>query len=642
MQLRTNLFALFSAKKPEEQAALLSSYQPTDAEKARLAEIQKDFSRADLVRGKAYEEFNYLTLIGTLNRDRKAFNSYVDSIPLNPDESWRSYTVRPITRNKVISIAAHITSSLLFPQIFAQNDNDNEDKDAAMVMRDLVEWTNEQGNYAINFVKAVLKALVDPVAIFEEGYAEVYRRVKEMQADGSYTTKEILDEVFSGFINTLVPCEELYIANAYESNIQKQAFLIRQKFIEADEAKEKYNTSTNWQYVTPGIVTFYSEERDGFYQMSDDNLSSNLVEEITYYNRYSDTEVRLVNGILMDDPDRPIQRKDKMYPFAKTGYEFFAGTDFFYYKSLVSKMSSDQEVIDTLYNMIIDGTYLQIMPPSVVSGDEDFDSSVIVPGGITVMNEDSKFQTVNTNNNLNAGMNTLQMVERSASESSTDRLSQGMSSSSTPATAYEVSRLETNARTMLGLFGKMIASFVEDFGKLRVSTILQHMTVSTGAEILGESTRLKYRQFLLPAEKEGGKTKKIMFDMNLPVDEEGQKKKSYELLTEERKTSSKIAVVNPSLFRRNKYMFKVKADFMPEQSEAVKKSLNLEAYDRAIQNPIADQELVTKDFLFESYRPGESDKYIKKVKPQQTMDIQGGNSNMTSQILNKSQAKAIK
>ncbi len=648
MQLRTSVLASFEALKDGDKQKSVSPYQPTDAVRQRLIEVQNDMARADKVRNKSYEEFNFKTLAQILSRDRKAFNSYVPPNTLNPDEAWRAQTVRPVTRNKVISIAAHITSSLLFPQIFAQNQNDDEDKDAAMVMRDIMLWTNEQSKYAPTFVKAVVKALVDPVMIMEEGYAEVMRKVKVLQKDGSYTTAEILDEVYSGFINALVPCEELYIANAYESDIQKQPFLIRQRFIDYADAKAKYDTPKNpdWKYVEPGIVNFYSQQHNGFYKMYDQNLEGNLVEEIVYYNRHADLELIFVNGVLISHPDRPIQRADKLYPFAKTGYEFFAGTDFFYYKSLVSKMSSDQEVIDTLYNMIIDGTYLQVMPPGVISGDEDIDASVIAPGVITTLSEESKFQTINTNNNLNAGLATLQKVEQSISESSADRLSQGMSAEGTPATAYEVSRIETNARTMLGLFGKMIATFVEDFGNLRSSTILQYMTTATASEVVGDTTRLKYRQFLLPAGEGRQRTKKIQLDIETPTTKEGRRKKSFELYEAKVRKGTEIVAVNPELFRRNKYMTKVKADFMPEQSEAVKKSLNLEAYDRAIQNPFLDQERITADFLIESYRPGESDKYMKKQSPMQqaamsSVNIPGGNSNMTSQILNKSQAKAI-
>ena len=269
------------------------------------------------------------------------------------------------------------------------------------------------------------------------------------------------------------------------------------------------------------------------------------------------------------------------------------------------------------------------------------DSAVIIPGATTTLDEDSKFQTVNTGNNLTAGLNMLQKLEGSLSESSTDPITAGQAPEGTPATAFQVSRQESNAKTVLGLFGKMVTQWVEDFGKLRVNTILQHMTVATGAELTGNTTRLKFRNFLIPATEEApGKTKKIKFDMDMPSDEKGLMSESYALLEEERKNGMTLVKVNPELFRRNKFLFKVKADFMPTQSEAVKKALNLEAYDRAIQNPILDQEKVTKEFLIESYRPGEADSFVqKRQSPEQ--QIAGGNSNMTSQILNKAEAKAV-
>lgn len=641
MALISSLLTSFEALKSSEQEKALSLYQPTDAVKERLVDVQRDLNTADLVRSKSYEEFNNLTLSQVLNRDRRAFNSHIPPKSSDPDEAWHADTVRPVTRNKVISIAAHITSSLLFPAIFAQNYNDNEDKDAALVMRDLLTWRNEQSDYAQAFLKAIIKGLVDPCMILEEGYAEVKRKIKVVQEDNSYITREVLDEIYSGFINSVVPCEELFIENIYESNIQKQGFLIRQKYISFSEAKAKYGEHTDFKFVTPGVKHFYSDKHDTFFELKDDDLESILVEEITYLHRSADLELILCNGVLVTDPNRPMQRADKMYPFAKNGYEFFGGTDFFYYKSLASKMSSDQEVIDALYNIIIDGSTLQAMPPGVAIGDEEFSSSVIIPGGVTTMAEGSSFQAINTGSNLNSANNALALVERSISESSADRLSQGMSADSTPATAFEVSRVETNARTMLGLFGKMVATFVEDFGKLEISTILQHMTVAEAVEVVGESNRLRFRQFLLPQGQGGTKPKKIKFNMELPESEKDQLSLSFKLLEEQEKNGTEIYEVNPSAFRRNKYLFKVKADFMPEQSEAIKKALNLEAYDRAIRNPLIDQAKITSEFLLESYRPGESDKFMKATQPmpqQASPEIQAGNSNFTSQILNKSMA----
>ena len=66
----------------------------------------------------------------------------------------------------------------------------------------------------------------------------------------------------------------------------------------------------------------------------------------------------------MTECDNPNPRIDKMLPFAKTIYEpINADGNFFYGKSLVNKLGPDQEVIDVLYQMIIDGTYLNLFKP---------------------------------------------------------------------------------------------------------------------------------------------------------------------------------------------------------------------------------------------------------------------------------------
>ena len=81
-------------------------------------------------------------------------------------------------------------------------------------------------------------------------------------------------------------------------------------------------------------------------------------------------------------------------------------------------------------------------------------------------------------------------------------------------TAYEISRLEQNAKIMLGLFAKMISFMVKDLGTLRVGDILQFMTVADVAEITGDEAPLKYPSFLIPEKIDQGKTVnlKIMFN----------------------------------------------------------------------------------------------------------------------------------
>jgi hypothetical protein len=250
------------------------------------------------------------------------------------------------------------------------------------------------------------------------------------------------------------------------------------------------------------------------------------------------------------------------------------------------------------------------MPPSIVFGTEEVDSSVITPGTITTFREDTRFQPIDVGSDLNAGLAAINQVERSMFESSTDPLQSGQSLRGAQ-TAFEIARLEQNAKTVLGLFGKMIAFLIEDFGKLRLSSILQFMTVGDVMETTSEIGKLRFKNVLVPDRTVDGKkmSRRIDFELELPAETEEME---FALMQEEEEKGIRIVKVNPNLFKKLKYKVQVDADFKMVQSEAVRKALNLEAYDRAIQNPIADQEAVLREFLLEVYRPGEADKFIRK------------------------------
>jgi hypothetical protein len=311
---------------------------------------------------------------------------------------------------------------------------------------------------------------------------------------------------------------------------------------------------------------------------------------------------------------------DKLYPFAKSGYEPLNNGVFFYYKSAANKLGSDQDIVDTLYNMILDGSFLALMPPTAVYGSEEFNSSIYIPGMVTSMRDpNSKIETIGPRADLRAGMESIQMVERSMSESSQDNLRGGQTGGGGDRTAREVMLLEKNASIALGLFGKMVGFLVEDIGNLMVSDILQHMTVAQVSEITGD---MKYRSFILPEKMMDGKTvsKKIQFsspaDNPAPTTEEEYMDESFKMLETEGGPSAekKIYKVNPELFRQRKYKIKVSVDELSPKSKALEKALSLEFYDRAIANPLADQQAVFKEMV-SIYKPGEADKFVAKQQP---------------------------
>lgn len=608
-----------------------SSYNPGKKEKEAIAMVVNAFSRSHTIQNKSYREFNDMSLLQRQSRDQKSFNAWQETRSADPDDEWKSRAVRPIVRNKIISIAAHITSQTIFPKVFAQNKNDEEDRDAALVMRDLMEYAGEEGDYELKFLHAVVAALVNPATIVNVEFNQTIRRIKDIQEDGNWKEKDVLDELFSGFTNNIVPVDELYIENIYESNIQKQGYLIWRKVISFSTAQAKYNTNQKFiDHVRAGIQVMAGEDGDTFYDEHDTDMSDQEVEEIIYWERNSDLRLVFVNGILLTEPDQPNPRDDKTYPFSKTGYELIDEGKFFYYRSLANKTSVDEEVVNTLYRMIIDGTYLQLWPPSALYGDEEVDSSVIAPGIVNSFDKDTKLEKIELGGNLSDGRSTLEKVEQSISESSVDRVTGGQTSGKTPATAFELSRVEQNARIMLGLFGKMIGFLVKDWGYLMIGDIKQFATVADYMNLTSEGGALKFRNILLPektASDGSKKTRKIEFNHELPTggNEKQTVKESFRILQEESKRGANVEIskVNPALFRNLKFKLYITPELVAPVSDNVEKAFNLEAYDRAIANPLANQESIFKDLLLGSYdkTKDDPDKYINN-KPENPIEGQ--------------------
>ncbi len=603
----------------EVKKAEVSQYSPTDEEKEVRTMLIRHFTLGYQTMYKPRREFNDMSVIGRMTVDQMAFNTYQPNNGEAPEgdliNGWRSNAIRPIVRNKCISIAAHATAQLIFPKIFAFNEDSDSQDEAARVMEDLMEWTGEQCEYTKSSLNATISAIVNPASITYTEFGEVYRTVKrEKGEDGRWVAEKELDEDLSGFKDYPVPCDELYIENIYENDPQKQGWLIWRKVIGYDLASVKHGHYKNWKYVKPGVQIIFNDINQTFYESYDNNMRTESVEEVYYWNKKLDVKLCMVNGVLLSEFDEPNPRMDKLYPFVKFGYENIDEGKFFYYKSLAFKMQSDANIVNTLYPMIVDGTYLNIFQPMINIGSETIGSDVIIPGGVTTLSDpNSKLTPIQVAGNIKAGMDTLMKVEESVSESSEQPTLQGDQTQS-GTTAYEISRMEQNANTVLGLFIKMIAQYVRQYGRLRVGDIIQHLTIVDVDKITDEP-ELVYKAFLVKG-KGKNEMKKIQFSDDVPeepVDGKTALSNSYDVLKEEERTGMEIYKVNPKLFRELKYKLVVSPDVLHPRSEDLERAMKLELYDRAIQNPTADQEAVFKDFLLGAYKDiKEPDDYVNK------------------------------
>jgi hypothetical protein len=284
----------------------------------------------------------------------------------------------------------------------------------------------------------------------------------------------------------------------------------------------------------------------------------------------------------------------------------------------------DANIVNTLYPMSVDGTYLNIFPPMVNVGSEVIGSDVIVPGAVTNLSTpNASLQAIKTESNIRAGMETLQKVEESLSESAaTGETQQGIQTQN-PSTAYEISRMEQNATTILGLFVQMIGQHVKDFGKLRIGDILQYLTIAE-VDKIEDNKPLVYKTFLLHDKKSdsGSKSRKIKFDGAMSdevLDSNAQYDLSFDVIKQQGGINSKTELyrVNPELFRNLKYMATISPDVLNPRSEDLERAYDIELFDRLIQSPLADQEEALRLLLRSNPNTRKDvDKYIMKKQDQ--------------------------
>lgn len=574
----------------------LSAYTETPEQRQATNEFLKDFRNGWQTMHLPRIEFNDMSLYQRHILDMLAFNTYQenDGNPMLEDRlgGWKSTAIRPVIRNKAISIAAHRTARLTVPKIFAYNEESEEQEDAARIMAYLMDWAKDQANYPFNALFRELQAIYSPISWGYSEYQENYRKIKDTKVGGKWTYKIILDDTESCFQHVPLPTDQVFFPNFYERDCQKQDFIIIRRIISYDRAKAKYGDSPNFQYVTPGIVVTVSDANGAFYNVYDPHMRGEEVEEIIRWRKSDDSRTVKVNGVWMTDYDAQNPRNDHQYPL-----------DSFYYlpinerciagKSLVFAMQSDANIVTKLYRLIEDGSVLNLYPPTVTTGSDKQGIDVIVPGlNLAFADKDVAINPLKTATDqaLMTAMKTKDSVEASLSESSADPVQQGQLPQGPETTAYEISRIEQNAATVMGFSNKFSAQHAVDYGKILLSDILQYLTIADASKITDQGG-LIYKTFFTKEPGQTGKMNKISFDANMPdsMTEDEKLNMSFALLQssgkDKLKQNMKLWKANPVLFRNYKYTFIIDSDVMNPRSADLTRAFALEDFDRMVQHP---------------------------------------------------------
>ena len=300
----------------------------------------------------------------------------------------------------------------------------------------------------------------------------------------------------------------------------------------------------------------------------------------------------------------------------KFGAEPIDAMRFYFYKSLVAKMSNDQELYDRMWQMAMDGTFISTFPPVLTIGAGKIDKSVVVPATVTDIKQGADIKPLTGISNPVVAFSALREAERSLTESSQDPQLAGREGVN-PKTARESILIQQNAETNLSPIIRMIGTAVKEVGELMIDDTIRFQTVGEVNEILAGTPKLKFRNFVMQGKVREGKnvTEYVRFTDRFAGQKMSQREKELEemRLFDEAGEDRVIYEVNPSLFAKLDFLVTVDYDQMLKRNTAFERAFKLEIYDRAISNPFVDQTQITRDFLLEPLVKGEAAKYLKPV-----------------------------
>lgn len=615
-----------------------SKWQPSQDVLKLFQRVQQDYQVAYRLQHRPFDEFDGHSLLQRTKMDQETFGAFVGAQFVPQQKKWRWKGRKNTSRNKLIGILAHMLSGMLFPQVNAQNEENESDKATAKVMRILIEEHLRKAEYQTKFLYIVLSALVNPAVFVEVDYVVAFQKIKERLATGEIKISEVVDTFLSGLALNVIPVDQLLLADFYTGNIQHQPYIVRVNRISWDQARKIYSGKyfvdgvDQFNFVEAGKTRIFmtGNENQTFFDIEWTEGDRNYVQELTISYRDEDLEVTFVGGIFMGNYDDPYNtnpfshrrmslindewKSIPIYKYAKSGFEPIDPSGrFTYFKSGAFKEYWDDATQNKMHQLLVDGTYLDVIKPIVISGLTKVDSTVIAPGAVIGSPQGSTMTAYQLGPNLVGAMKAMELQKEDMSESTQDKIMSGNTDPNVTATASI--QAQNQARIFLGVFGVMMADLITQIGFLTTDCIIQHTTQGDIDATIPESLSLKYKTILAKG-KEKGKdiTNKIVFtDAFMGKNMTPQQKDDYEWkLWKKQGPDNVIYEVNPYRFARTIYSFYIDPVDITDTAMGNTTQRKLRAFQmfaNPIVSPYVDMKEVVDEFVIEEYGGSNPDRF---------------------------------
>jgi len=502
-------------------------------------------------REQSHTEFDDQTFTQYWESNAKAANSYI--APKINEFDVRTTT--GTTKEKGTTVLSSLINFNLEPIIKGFDEENLEIRDLGMAMQDLIKKSRKIESPEYDFKRILIyHELLSQGTVFVEDTQVEFRlptkTVKEFEMiDGKFSDfdwEEGIDKVYKVCQTSLINNLNVYLGNIKEFDLEKQPFVAVRKILTRSEAMSRYGKWSRWDNVPTSITKIAGESEDGlgYNKWSLEPLQKGMVEEVKYYDKWSNDFMILLNGV----PMFPVKRSKKgrlgtfplssllgicEYPLAKGDIEpisqFFA-----YSKSIPAKTKVDQQVFDEMLKAIIMKTRKSYQPPMANNTGKGLSKKIFYPGTIHNGINPDKLQEIGNNIGVTPSeYNATEFIKRIIDSKSVSPVLEGQNVTGQQ-TAREIIESKQQSMMKLGVTILGVINLEKRLAKLRLLNILKYWTQPINQKAIETKEGVKsmvnvYRTESIDSEFEDGKNGERIIDF-----QEGPHPVGEQVLAEEK------------------------------------------------------------------------------------------------------------
>lgn len=613
--------------KEEKNNKSVEAVPYSDDEVAARSGIIADLNFSLQQRQQNYTELDDMTYDMWYIENKKAASGYVAP-------RANAYDVRTnsgVVRDKSLSLLSNLLDYNFEPDVEAYDEDGFVDREFGKLSEDMIKKSRKI-DYYDRKRELIYKELCDQGNVFVwERFVvptEIRKDLTKFDVKKISNTKW-KEEVVTGqgeCSSEMVSGLNVYLGNIREFYVQKQPFIgIRFERTRA-EAQSIYGEWERWKYVPYKIQKVTNDQGARTYEdWSMIECKADMVEELHYFNRWTNTYQVMVNGVCMLPVGFPMSHQLGIidYPISKGDGEPIS-PHFAYCRSIPSKNKFNQQLVDEMYRAMILKTRQSYKPPMADNTGLNLTEKIFYPGTIHQnIPEDKLKPIVSTTGVTSSEMAMMNFVKQVVDEASVSPIFEGNS----PQRGQPLGQTQLQQKQTMIKIGVIILGVIlleHDMAWLRLYNIARNWTGKVKSQLreLPDGTlewQDKYRSVSMDTEMDDNSEgqRVVEFSKNIPTD--SQVNAEAELLSEIRGYKIKKTYVDPDIYRKLRHKFYI--EIIPEEKETseLRKTMFKQGAFMLMQ---AFPELVNREYIAKRIALNEKldpDKALKLQQAQQPM-----------------------